>query len=41
MKGLTDRLGIVYSKVISDAGFSPQISTDNPSSNNYIPEGPM
>ena len=41
MKGLTARLGVVHSKVISDAGFSPQISTDNPSRNNYVPEGPV
>jgi hypothetical protein len=39
MKGSTDRLGVVYSKVISDAGVSPQISTDNPARNNYVPEG--
>ena len=29
------------SKVISDAGFSPQTNTDNPSRNNYVPEGPL
>ena len=41
MKRITARLGVVYSKVISDAGFSPQINTDNPSRNNYVPEGPV
>jgi hypothetical protein len=39
MKGLTDRLGVVYSGAISDAGYSPLISTDTPSRNNYVPEG--
>jgi len=39
MKVITDRLGVVYSKVISDAGVSPQIRTDNPARNNYVPEG--